>query len=153
MISFEWWNLIPIGLALISFVFNVVQYVEKKKLLKPFSNSLIGLFNDVKNKNILCYTKQNVILFHPNNPHKDLETLRWDFSDFLFFMIQALYGFQEHIVALLKSLEVSDKEVFKALDFGLNPHEKEMKEIWWKKYKEEQAKIPQKKAEEKKPKL
>ncbi len=83
MIEFEWWNLIPMGLALISFVLNIYQFVRRKNITKPIANSLIGLFNDVKNKNLLCYGKK-IILFDPNNPHQNLETLRWDFNDFIY---------------------------------------------------------------------
>ncbi len=139
MIEFEWWNLIPIVIALISFGFNIYQFVEKKSITKPISNSLIGLFNDVKNKNLLCYGKRS-ILFAPNNPHKDIHTLKWDFNDFISSMTQALFGFQEHIVAQLKGLGVSDKDVFKAIDFGLTEEEIEVKKMWQRKQREEMEK-------------
>lgn len=133
MISFVWWNLIPIGLTIISFIFNIIQYVNKKSVFKPIKNSLIGFFNDVKVKNIVCGLKQST-LWNPNNPHHEVYTLKWDFNDFIISMNQAYYGLQEHIVALLKTLEVSDKEVFKAVDFGLTEKEKKMKDEWYKKF-------------------
>lgn len=135
MIEFEWWNLIPIGIALISLALNIYQFVKRKNMTKPITNSLIGLFNDVKNKNLLCYGKK-IILFDPHNPHQNLETLRWDFNDFILSITQSLWSFQEHIVALLKGLEVSDEDVFKAVDFGLTPAEKEVRMGWQNKQKE-----------------
>lgn len=136
MIKFETWNLIPIGLAVISIVLNIIQLVKRKSITKPISNSLIGLFNDVKYKNWLCYGKRN-ILFAPHNPHKNIHTLKWDFNDFILSMNSALSGFQEHIVAQLKELGVSDKDVFNAVDFGLTKEEKEEKKLWQKKQREE----------------
>jgi len=135
MISFEPRELIILGITVISIGLNVTQFIKRKSTFKPISNSLIGLFNDVKNKTLLCSIKQ-MTLFSKENPHTEIITLKWDISSFLFSLIQALYGFQEHIVASLKTLEVSDREVFKATDFGLTEKDKEMRELWDKRYKE-----------------
>jgi hypothetical protein len=66
-------------------IYRIINDKIKKKKedkTKPIANSLIRLFNDVKNKNLLCYGKK-IILFDPHNPHQNLETLRWDFNDFI----------------------------------------------------------------------
>ncbi len=43
-------------------------------------------------------------------------------------------------MALLKGLEVSDEDIFKALDFGLTPAEKEVRMGWQKTQKENMGK-------------
>ena len=146
MMKVSIWGLVSTLVSIISLFYILIDHRQRRKETKPVRDSLISLFNDVKAKSLLCFTKQN-ILFNPNNPHKDVETLRWDFGDFLYTLIQSLQGFQEHIVGALKALEVDEKEVFKAADFGLTAEEKEMKSLWWKKQKLEQGLLmePQKK--------
>jgi len=141
MISFEWWNLIPIGLAIVSLCFNFIQYRSRKNVLKPISSTIIGLFNDVKNKNLICFIKLNG-LWNPENPHKGIKTMRLDFSDFINFMNQSLFGFQEHLVALLNGIGVKSKDVFKALDFGLTQDDKKFRELFYKVRKEQLEKTP-----------
>jgi hypothetical protein len=83
------------------------------------------------------------VLFNPKNPHKDTETLRWDFSEFAYFMNQILIGYQEHVVGALKALDVNEGEVFKAGDFGLNEEEKAYKKDWWERYRKQTIGVPE----------
>jgi len=134
MLNISLWEFISTFIVIISLVYNFIQYRARKKELKPIRHTLIGLLNDIKTKSAFCYQAQNV-LFDPQNPHKEIATLRWEYSGLLFSITQALQGFQEHIVGLLKALEVQENEVIKAIDFGLSDQEKEAKELWWKNYK------------------
>ena len=140
MVTISWWEFLLAIATIISLFFNWVQYRQSRKGIKPSRDSLIGLFNDIKSKALLSYNKMQ-LLYHPQNPHKELETLRWDFNDFCYFMLQTMQGFQEHVVATLKALDVDEKEVFKASDFGLTKEEKEIRDEWMTKYRKDQKKI------------
>lgn len=134
------------ALAIISIIINIIQYQKARLITKPIYNGMLGLFNDIKSKILTCYQKQN-ILFLANNPHKDIETLRWNFNEFAQQVIGYLEGFKEHIVAVLKSMEKSEKEIFKAAEFGLTEDEKtrqkEFTELWHKRSLEQQFQKPQ----------
>jgi hypothetical protein len=104
----------------------------------------------VKNKLLLCYGQKNK-LWSEFYPHKEANSVRWDYDDYIFAMIESLYGFQEHIVGLLKSLDISDKDVFQAINFGLSPEEKKQREAFMKKIQEEQEKMQKLKLERKEP--
>ncbi|HUU41206.1 MAG TPA: hypothetical protein VMW42_09705 [Desulfatiglandales bacterium] len=141
-------EIISIVVAIGFGILNIIQYYNKKGVLKPISNSLIGLFNDVKDKLILAWGEKNR-LWNQSYPYKEGEEVKWDYDSFIFTMIESLYGFQEHIVATLKTLEVSDDKVFQAITFGLSKEEKEQREIFMKKVKEEQETQLRQKQEQK----
>jgi hypothetical protein len=89
---------------------------------------MIGLFNDIKAKTLHAYNTQNTILA-PNNPHKDIKTLQWEYFAFTQTMISNFLGFQENVVGLLVSIDPSDKEgkeAFRASNYGLTNEEKEL---------------------------
>jgi len=132
-------EIVSISIAILFGVLNIIQYYNKRNTFKPITNSLIGLFNDVKDKLILCHGQKNK-LWNPDYPHKEAMAVRWDYDDFIFSMIESLYGFQEHIVALLNTMDIKDKDIFKAVDFGLSSEEKEQRELFLKKIKEMQEK-------------
>jgi hypothetical protein len=134
MLNVSWWEFIGTIVAILSLFGNLIQYFNRRRENKPLRHVLVGLLNDVKTKSVLCYTEQN-LLFNPKNPHTQIDTLRWEFGGFLFSIIQALQGFQEHIVGSLKALNVKENEIVKAIDFGLSNQEKEAKDLWWKDYK------------------
>ena len=139
--------------AIISIVINIIQWQKSRLFIKPIYNGMLGLFNDIKSKILPCYQKQ-AILFNADNPHKDAETLRWDFYEFAQQIISYLEGFKEHIVAVLKSMEKSEKEIFKAAEFGLTEDEKirqkEFLELWHKRSIVQQFKQPQSDTKDKK---
>ena len=136
VLELTWLDLFFIVTTLISLAGNIVQYMDRKKTFLPMKSSLIALFNDIKAKTLHAYQTQNV-LFAPNNPHKDIETLRWDYASFTQMMINDLQGFQEIVVGLLVSLDHLDregKEAFRAANYGLTPEEQELRRLSTAKY-------------------
>jgi hypothetical protein len=98
-----------------------------KALHFPLTNTLIGLFNDIKSKAITAFTIQQ-LLASPQNPHKELDTLKWEYFNFIHSVIGYLTGFQEALVGALVTLNPQDKEgklSFRASDYGLTEEEKE----------------------------
>lgn len=129
VLDLSWLDIIFITLALISLGFNIWQYVERKKTVLPLKSLLTALFNDIKAKSMHAYTVRQ-LLYAEANPHKELETIRWDYYAFTNAVLQNYQGFQEIVVGLLVSLDPSDKdgkEAFKAFDYGLNDQEKEQR--------------------------
>lgn len=122
-----------ISTTLLSLFLNLYQLMTAKKekaaLKAPLSNTLIALFNDIKSKSITVHETQQ-FLFHKENPHKDLRTLRWEFLQFTKTIKNYLSGFQETLVGTLVTLNPEDKQgeiVFKAADYGLTEQDKEVK--------------------------
>jgi len=146
MISFTIGEIVSIAIAIVLGILNIIQFYKKRGIFKPISNSLVGLFNDVKDKLILCNGTKNK-LWNQQYPYSEAAAVKWDYDSYIFAMTEILYGFQEHIVALLKSLEVSDDKVFQAINFGLTEDEKEQRKIYMKNLAEAQ-KMYQKKLEE-----
>jgi len=129
-----------IATTLLSLFFNLLQFSvwrkEKKALHAPLTNTLIGLFNDIKSKAITVFTTQQ-LLVSPQNPHKELDTLKWEYLHFIQSMIGYLSGFQEALVGALVTLNPQDKEgklSFRASDYGLTEEEKEQKKQYMKQW-------------------
>ena len=121
---------------------------EKATLHAPLSNSLIALFNDVKSKKTSVFETEQ-FLFHKQNPHKDIDTLRWEYFQFTKNVNNFLNGFQENIVGALVTLNPEDKrgeKVFNAADYGLTEAEKEFKRTYFANHQLKQEKdiTPQK---------
>ncbi len=67
------------------------------------------------------YFVQNT-LWNQNNPHKEMDTLRWEYGSFTQTMIANLQGFQESVVGVYTTLNPDDKDVprfLRAADYGL----------------------------------
>lgn len=131
-LELTWLDIIFLGLAVVSLVMNIYQWLDRKRLELPLRNSALALFNDIKAKtgNIQF---MNGALFNPNNPHKDIETLRWEYGLFQQAMYAFLQGFQENVVAILVTLSPGDREgkqAFRASDYGLTKFEKEGREAY-----------------------
>jgi len=129
IIGLTWLDIIFIIFSLISFAWNIVQYVERRKIVIPLKSSLIALFNDVKTKHLHAYQALNMLL-SDNNPHTDIATLRWDYAAFIQTVTNNLQGFQEIVVGLLVSVDPYDregKEAFRAFSYGLTEDEKELR--------------------------
>ena len=123
-------DLIFLTIALVSLLGNVIQFMiwwrDQKNLYQPISKTLTGLFNDIKNKATHAMWVQNT-LFNANNPHKDVETIRWEYGTYAQTVWNYLQGFQEAVVAVLVSLDPEDKDgkaAFRASDYGLTDEEK-----------------------------
>lgn len=115
--------------TIISFVFNLLQWRERKASRDPLSNALIGIFNDIKSKTNEVFFAYNA-LFNPNNPHKDVPTLRWEYGLFMQNVLGFFRGLQEQVVGVLVSLRPDDKEgklAFRAADYGLTEQDKELR--------------------------
>jgi len=127
MIEFTWKELIFLALAIISLALNIIQWQKKKTLYKPIKNALVGLFNDIMNKRIHYYGRQKA-LENPNISYTDLNSVKYDFSIFVQNTIIDLSCIREHIVAALKTMDISAEEIFNAANFGLTPGEIKQRE-------------------------
>jgi len=132
--------------TILSLFLNLYQLMrarkEKAALRAPLSNSLIALFNDVKSKTTSVFETQQV-LFSKQNPHKEIDTLRWEYFQFTKNVINFLSGFQESLIGALVTLNPEDKEgekVFKAADYGLTEQEKELRRGYMEHFEDQQIK-------------
>ena len=133
-----------ISTTIISVFFNLFQLVvwwrDRKNLYRPISNSLVGLFNDIKAKATHAYMNQQ-LLFSQINPHKDINTLRWEFAAFTQTVINYLQGFQESVVAVLVSLNPNDRDgrqAFRAGEYGQTEQEKQMRQDMMERFRKQQ---------------
>ena len=127
MIEFTIKELIFLALAIISLVINIIQWQKKKTLYKPIKNDLVGLFYDIAVKRLHYHTRQKE-LEGPTNPYSDLNALKHSFLTFVRGTLIDLSGIREHVVAALETMDISDREIFKASDFGLTSEEKKQRE-------------------------
>lgn len=130
MIEFTWKELITLGIAIISLGYNIIQWRKEKTFYKPIYNALVGLFNEIKTKQIYYYTRQKGL--GSETYLQDANVVKNSFSEFIQQTIHDFEGTKEHLVAALKTMDKSDKEVFKATDFGLTDAEKKQREEFFK---------------------
>lgn len=126
-----------IATTVISLVFNLLQWREAKAWKDPLSNALVGMFNDIKSKTNAVYFAYNA-LFNPNNPHTDVNTLRWEYGLILQNLLNSFQGLHEQVVSVLVSLRPDDKEgklSFRAGDYGLTHQEKELRQQHFEQFK------------------
>ena len=131
MITLDWFNVGFLIVGALSLVGNLLQrqklsQIQEQKVT-PIYNGLIGLFNDAKNKGQYCYLRQSFLLA-PDSPYKSIESLRGNFYEFTVEAAKDFNSLVEHIVAILKTIDPSDKRVFKGIDFALTEREKKMRE-------------------------
>lgn len=126
-------ELISLTVALVSIAINIYQFLiwrkDQRDRLRPMSNGLVALFNDIKAKQVDAYKRQQ-LLFSESNPHQAIETLKWDYAAFSESVIAYLRGLHEQVVALLVTLNPDDIEgqrVFHSQDYGLTPSERELR--------------------------
>lgn len=142
-------DIITICIAIISVFFNLYQFMDSRKfkqqLLNPIHSQLVGLFNDIKSKLGTTYITQQ-LLSNPKNPHKDLDTLKWEYYLFTFAVLGFLNGFQEIARAALSTLKPEDKigeAAFRAADYGLTQEERKLRDELVKQYTTQPANITQ----------
>jgi hypothetical protein len=132
VLQLNWLEIFFIITTIISLFFNIVQWRDRRNLQLPVSNSLLAMFNDVKNKgNHVSLVQQ--LLYSPAFPHKDLQTLKFEYAHFTQTVMNYLWGFQEAIVGILVTLNPDDKEghqAFRATDYGLTADEKQWRKEW-----------------------
>lgn len=131
MITLDWLSGGFLIVAVVSAVVNILQHQKlsqiQKQKVTPIYNGLVGLFNDIKNKSLHCYARQS-FLHAPDNPYKSIESLRGNFYEFIVETAKDFNSLVEHIVAILKTIDPSDKRVFKGIDFAQTEEEKERME-------------------------
>ena len=134
VIQLTWLDIVSISIAIIYLFGNLFQFMiwwrDKKKLYIPMQSALVALFNDIKSKINNAYLVQQ-LLFSPQNPHKDLATLKWKYYEFTMGVIGCLQGFQEAVVGVLVKLNPEDRDgraAFRASDYGLTEQEKKLRE-------------------------
>lgn len=130
VLGLTWLDVIFLFLSIVSVGWNVVQYIERRRMFRPVKSNLIALFNDAKGKALFAYQIQNT-LFSGNNPHQDIETLRWEYAHFCQAMISSLQGLQESIIGVLVAVDPSDREgleAFRASNYGLTDEEKNLRQ-------------------------
>ncbi len=135
--------------TVISLLYNAYQFMELRKfkqlMLNPIHSQIVGLFNDIKSKLTTIFLTQQ-LLTNPKSPHKDLETLRWEYYLFTFTIVGYLNGFQEIVRGVLATLKPEDKTgeaAFKAADYGLTEQERKIRDEYVKRYATQASNIPQ----------
>ena len=126
-----------VATTIISLVFNVIQWRDGKAAKDPLSNTLVATFNEIRSRANYVHFAYGTI-FNPNNPHADVQTLRWEFGHFLQSELSTLEGLQEQLVSVLVSLRPDDKTgtlAFRARDYGLTEHDKEIRRMNFERYK------------------
>jgi hypothetical protein len=114
--------------ALISLGFNLWQWVKDKNRYDPIVNALIGVFNDLKDRELRAYQKA-LLLEHQTFKAMSAEALRASFWDFAQEMIRANEQLREHIASVIYTLkpEASTETIYKAAEFGLTPEERQFR--------------------------
>ena len=145
-VNLSWLEAFFILTTIASLVFNVLQWRDRKASQRPLTNLLIALFNDIKAKSQNVYFASNA-LWNPNNPHTDLETLRWEYGLFANSLFGYFQGFQETVVGALVTLNPSDFDgrlTFRAQTYGLTDQEREWRETQSKRWMEQsgQPQVP-----------
>lgn len=96
-----WLEIFFISTTILSLFGNVFQFMiwwrDKTKFHIPIFSALVALFNDIKSKITNVYLVQQV-LFNPQNPNKDLDTMKWEFYQFTTHVMSYMQGFQENVV-------------------------------------------------------
>jgi hypothetical protein len=123
MIVFTPVEIISLGVAIISIVLNIIQWQKQRIFYKPIYNALVGLFNDIKTKQIDYYTRQKQLESRVYSA-QDLNEITHSFSAFIRETTVDFEGVKEHLVAALKTMNPSEEEIFKASDFGLTSDDK-----------------------------
>ena len=127
MIEFSIFELVSLGFTVLLGIVTIVQFLQnrhmKKDAFKPVYNGLIGVFNDVKNREKQSSAKLN-LLYAEGNPYGSLEVVKMNYYDFKRENIQNLGSLREHIVPILKTIEPNQDKIFQAADFALTTQEK-----------------------------
>ena len=137
MLTFSGLEIFFVATTIVSLVFNIIQWREGKAAKDPLSNTLVGTFNEIRARVNYVHFAYGTI-FSPNNPHADVQTLRWEFGHFLQGELSTLEGLQEQLVSVLVSLRPEDKTgalAFRARDYGLTEDDKEIRRLNFERYK------------------
>lgn len=111
--------------TVISLGFNLWQLFRDQYKYEPLKNSLIGLFNDLKGKQLRAH-QRSMLIFSKQALELPVEATRLEFYDFAQEMSQSLDQLREHVVASIQTLDpnASTQQVFRAAEFGLTEQER-----------------------------
>lgn len=115
--------------TVISLGVNLWQLFRDRYKYTPLKNSLIGLFNDLKSRQLRAYRRQQLIT-SSSGAALSLEAIRLEFSDFGYETTQSLDQLREHVVAAIHTLDpdASTQQIFRASEFGLTDKERQFRE-------------------------
>lgn len=115
--------------TIISLGFNLWQLFRDRYKYEPLKNSLIGLFNDLKSRQLRAHQRQ-LLVTSEAGAAATAEAMRLEFYDFVEETKIGLEQLREHVVAAIHTLdpEASTQQVFRAAEFGLTKKEREFRE-------------------------
>lgn len=115
--------------TVISLGFNLWQLFRDRYKYAPLKNSLIGLFNDLKHRQLRAHQRQ-ILITSPAGMTASVEAVRLEFYDFVEETKMSLEEVREHVVAAIYTLDpdASTQQVFRAAEFGLNAKERQFRE-------------------------
>ena len=115
--------------TVVSLGFNLWQLFRDQYKYAPLKNSLIGLFNDLKGKQLRAH-QRSMLIYTKHGLELPVEATRLEFYDFAQEMSQSLDQLREHVVASIQTLDpnASTQQVFRAAEFGLNEQERRFRE-------------------------
>jgi hypothetical protein len=114
--------------TVISLGLNLWQLLRDRYKYAPLKDSLIGLFNDLKGRQLRAYQRQQLII-SPKGQALPLEAIRLEFYDFVQETTQSFEQLREHVVASIQTLDphASTQQVFRASEFGLTEQERQFR--------------------------
>lgn len=115
--------------TVISLGFNLWQLFRDRYKYAPLKNSLIGLVNDLKNRQLRAHGRQ-ILITSPAGVASSVESVRLEFYDFTEETKMSLEQVREHVVAAIHTLdpETSSSQMFHAAEFGLSEKERRFRE-------------------------
>ena len=115
--------------TVISLGFNLWQLFRDRYKYAPLKNSLLGLFNDLKSRQLRAPQRQLLITSNAGMS-SSIEAVRLEFYDFVDETKSSLEQVREHVVAAIYTLDpdASTQQVFRAAEFGLNEQERRLRE-------------------------
>ena len=121
--------------TVVSIGFNLWQLFRDRYKYEPLKNSFIGLFNDIKSRQLRAHFRQQLLTSNAGTA-ATADQLRLEFYDFAEETKQSLDQIREHVVAAIHTLDgsISSQQVFKAADFGMSEDEKRLRAEGFQKY-------------------
>ena len=110
--------------TVVSLGFNLWQLFRDRYKYAPLKNSLIGLFNDLKGRQMRAYARTQLITSQAGMS-LDVQAIRLEFYDFVEASKLDLEQVREHLVAAIMTLDpdTNTSQVFRAGEFGLTEQE------------------------------
>lgn len=130
--------------TIISLGFNLWQLFRDRYKYAPLKDSLIGLFNDLKGRQLRAYQRQ-LLITSSASMSLPLDAVRLEFYDFVQETAQSLEQLREHVVASIHTLDpdASTQQVFRAAEFGLNEQERQFRQEGMQRFIENTRLAPQ----------